>query len=166
MAPIKACPGGLCNPLCNGIHSFPPYIRECIRILLTEDRHDVMVSAIVWCTRLACGPGVTAGGLKNKPRSPPSNATIGAAARRLGKVWQPKSIQAPARCPPAWPTNEGWRRKTTLKGKEICLVCKLAKHWLWPLRVGVRKGKKALGKERRLSTGHRSAINTSMVWML
>ena len=66
---------------------FPsPYIRECIRILLTEDRHDVMVSAIVWCTRPACGSGVTAGGLKNKPRSPPSTATIGAAARRLGKV--------------------------------------------------------------------------------
>lgn len=35
----------------------------------------------------------TAGGSKNQPRSPPSAATIGAAARRLGKVWQLKSIQ-------------------------------------------------------------------------
>lgn len=38
-------------------------------------------------------PGATAGGLKNQLRSPPSAATIGAAARRLGKVWQLKSIQ-------------------------------------------------------------------------
>ena len=52
-----------------------------------------------------CETRATAGGLKNHRRSPPSAATIGAAARRLGKVWQLKSIQGsvkhqPCRSPP------------------------------------------------------------------
>lgn len=50
-----------------------------------------------------CETRATAGGLKNQRRSPPSAATIGAAARRLGKVWQLKSIQGSVKHRPCSP---------------------------------------------------------------
>lgn len=73
----------------------------------------------------------TAGGLKDQLRSPPSVATIGAAARRLGKVWQLKSVQglsqALALCRLAHTPIGRWRQRWPWKGKEYVLDCKLAK---------------------------------------
>lgn len=67
-----------------------------------------------------------AGGLKNQLRSPPSAATIGAAARRLGKVWQLKSIQGSVKhrpCVPLPPTPMGrWGQRRPWKGKEYVWV--------------------------------------------
>ena len=81
-----------------------------------------------------CETRATAGGLKNHRRSPPSAATIGAAARRLGKVWQLKSIQGsvkhrPCRSPPPGSHTLNGEVETAMavKGKRICLGCKLAK---------------------------------------
>lgn len=72
----------------------------------------------------------TAGGLKNQPRSPPSAATIGAAARRLGKVWQLKSIQGSVNhrpCVPCLPHQwggggaDGRERERNMFGLQISL---------------------------------------------
>lgn len=70
----------------------------------------------------------TAGGLKNQPRSPPSAATIGAAARRLGKVWQLKSIQGSVKHRPCVPCHthqrgggdgDGHERERNMFGLQI-----------------------------------------------
>lgn len=69
----------------------------------------------------------TAGGPKNRLRSPPSVATIGAAARRLGKVWQLKSIHGSVKHQPCVPCFTHQWEVGAEKGKGIRLGCKLAK---------------------------------------
>lgn len=91
----------------------------------------------------------TAGGLKDQLRSPPSVATIGAAARRLGKVWQLKSIQGSVK---HWPcvlrlTHQwgGGDRDGRERERNMFWVANEPKHWLWP-SVGCEK------KERKTSS--------------
>lgn len=70
--------------------------------------------------------GATAGGVKDQLRSRPSAATKGAAARRLGKVRQSKSIQGSVKHQPGvqW---EGRGRTGPERERAGVLVCKLAK---------------------------------------
>ncbi len=96
--------------LCTSLNVFPMQ-RNPIALLHNDFAHRrSMMSWLQWLQplfgphSLSMNPSerrATAGGLKNQLSSPPSAATIGAAARRLGKVWQLKSFQGSVKHRPA-----------------------------------------------------------------
>lgn len=85
--------------------------------------------------------GTTAGGVKDQLRSRPSAATKGAAARRLGKVRQSKSILGPVKHRPGVQWGGGGRSGTE-RVRAAVLACKLAKTLALTPQWGVRKKKK------------------------
>lgn len=105
-------------------------------------RHDVMVSAIVWATLRLCEPTRVWGNsrrLKESAKEPPPSSlplrcTIEAAARRLGKVWQPKRIQGSVKhrlvSSASTCYGQGWAQ-WMWKGEHSAWVTKLANR-LWP----------------------------------
>lgn len=110
-------------------------------------------------------PGATAGGLKNQLRSPPSAATIGAAARRLGKVWQLKSIQGSVKHRPCvlrlthqWGggDGDGRERERNMFGLQISQNIGCDPRW------GVRK--KRLPVEVMMTMTPRSALCKSATY--
>lgn len=116
----------------------------CTRIFQTR-------SMVSWCWPLfgphchSVNPSearATAGGLEDQLSSPPSVVTIGAAARRLGKVWQLKSFLGSVKQPPCVPLPHTPMGRWGQKGKGICLACKLAKTLAATFWWGVRKKRK------------------------
>lgn len=75
------------------------------------------------------------------PRSAPSAATMGAAARRLGKVWQPKSIQGSVSVQGAH-TVTGRGSSKDMKGRGICFGLQMSQNTGIEPRQCVRKGRK------------------------
>lgn len=117
-------------------------------------RHDVMVSAIVRATLRLSEPIWVRGNSRRlkknhlsspyiPPRLPASlllRATMEAAARRLGKVWQPKSIQGSVKhrlvSSASTCYGGGWG-SVNVKGRAECLGYKLAKRFGCDLPCGV-----------------------------
>lgn len=97
-------------------------------------KHDIMISAIVGDTlphhEPICAQGqwsrATAGGVKDQLRSHPSGATKAAAAKRLGKVRQSKSIQRSVKHRPGVQWGGGGRAGPERETAAV-LACKLVK---------------------------------------
>lgn len=117
--------------------SFPVSSMRWNPIIYLDEDFALIRSMMSWCRplfgphSLSMNPSetrATAGGPKNQLRSPPSAATIGAAARRLGKVWQLKSIQGSVKhrpCVPCLPhqwgggEGDGRERERNMFGLQI-----------------------------------------------
>lgn len=136
----------------------PPYpdlihATESFHVFTSElgphKKHDIMPSAIVLDTLPHHEPiwaqgqwsGATAGGVKDQLRSHPSGATKAAAAKRLGKVQQSKSIQGSVKHRPGvqWGRR---RQERAWKGVGRCFGLQMSENIGPDPRRGVRTRRK------------------------